>query len=300
MKMVDNPDPIDDPTRPEGISLLWPFIVGSVFLLLILGIVAFGEDPTPTQFVIYRIVIALGGAGFAVALTGHLQVQFPIFRTGYIKAAAAFAVFVILYFFTPASLTVDDGEIEAKRLIDQYKFANQETVSARNLLGASWALTTDGFEELAESASEPTQKKLEAARAYINASIEEDGAADAFTKIVASHVEILNCVADGICNRNVTCSGMFPEIEGFRNLFCEQIIEAGDRLNNGLWERYKSFSHNTCRRDFLSYYVLTKNVGTLENLEKVCLPVQCWATNTAPPYPCQVRQQLLGGQINPT
>ncbi|NOD84030.1 hypothetical protein [Ruegeria sp. HKCCD6119] len=298
--MADNPDPNNELQNPQGISLLWPFLVGSVFLLLILGIVAFGEDPSPTQFVIYRIIIALGGAGFAVALTGHLQIQFPIFRRGYIRAAAAFAVFVILFFFTPASLTVDDGEIEAKRLIDQYKFSNQEVVSARKLLGGSWELTTEGLEELAENAEEPTQEKLEAARNYIISSLQKEGAAQAFTTVVASHVEMLNCVEDGTCNKRVTCSGIFPEIEGFRNLFCEQIINAGERLNNNLWERYKDFSHNTCRVDFLNYYVLSKNVGNLEQLEEVCLPVQCWATNTEPPYPCQLRQQLLGGQVSPT
>jgi len=40
-------------TIVRPISLLWPFIVGSLFLLLVLGIVAFGDDPSPMQYTIY-------------------------------------------------------------------------------------------------------------------------------------------------------------------------------------------------------------------------------------------------------
>lgn len=60
----------------------WPFFVGTGFLLIILAIAFFGDDPTPAQFMIYRIVIALAGAGFAVALSGTLSVNFPLFQRG--------------------------------------------------------------------------------------------------------------------------------------------------------------------------------------------------------------------------
>lgn len=57
----------------KPVPLILPFSVGCLLLLIVLLVVAFGDDPTPLQYTIYRIVIAIGGAAFAVALTGGLK-----------------------------------------------------------------------------------------------------------------------------------------------------------------------------------------------------------------------------------
>ena len=283
-------------TASRSVSLFWPFLAGFLLLVLVLGIVAFGDEPGPLQFTVYRIIIAIAGAGFAVALTGTLSVHLPILGKGYIKAAQALGVFVILYFFSPASLAVDGGAVEAKRLIDGYYFEDDVTVKARETLGANWELEEQGS-ELAGLARQPSQEHLEESRDMIRASFEIDGMASAFTTVTTFHKRIFDCLDDGSCERDITCRELFEEIEGFRNLFCDRIIEISDTFKEELWSRYRNFSEKTCKREFLAYYVRYDNVADLKN---VCLPVQCWARNTEPPYPCQLRQQLVGGVLAPS
>lgn len=282
-------------TTARPIPLLWPFILGFFLLVFVLCIVAFGDDPSPLQFTIYRIVIAIAGAGFAVALTGTLEVQFPILGNGYIRATAALGVLVILYFFSPATLAVDGGAVETKRLTDSYYYENSEVVAARKLLGANWELEKYG-EILAEKGKKPNQENLESVRKMIRKFFEGEGRASAFTTVTSFHDRIFDCVNKGSCDTNISCREFFKEIEGFRNLFCDRIIEVSDRFSLDLWDRYRDFSENTCKDEFLAFYVQYDNVA---DLSEVCLPIQCWARNTKPPYPCQIRQQLVGGVMAP-
>lgn len=279
------------------LDLKWPFIFGSLFLLIVLGIVAFGGDPTPTQYQLYRIIIALGGAGFAVALTGSLEVQFPLLGNGFVKATAAFGVFVVLFFFSPAGLAVDEGKLEANRLIDQY-FASpdSEVVTARKLLGDNWSLETGG-RDLTENASQPNQKQLEDARDTIRNHFRENAESrNAFSTITTFHVRVFDCIKSQKCDPEPLCSNMFREIEGFKNTFCDRIIEESELLGKSLWSDYKEFSETICKRDFLDHYIDFQDIA---NLKDSCLPVQCWARNVAPPYPCDVRNQVLGGIMTP-
>ena len=280
----------------KPVPLVLPFAAGFVLLLIVLVVVAFGDDPTPVQYTIYRMVIAIAGAGFAVALTGSLEVRFPLLGSGYVKATAAFAALVILYFFSPASLSVDEAKFEARRLIDDYKHANVAVVDARRTLGANWVLEKDG-RTLAENATEPNQAKLEHLRKLLRGWFDEQGKAEAFATMTDFHGRIFDCVGDGTCDRGMSCREFFREVQGFRNLFCDRIIEVTHKFKNRLWERYREFTEQTCKGEFLEYYVV---YDKLEDLRDICLPVQCWARNTAPPYPCATRQQIVGGMKIPT
>ena len=280
---------------PKPVSLLWPFLLGFLLLVMVLGIVAFGDNPSPLQFTVYRIIVAIAGAGFAVVLTGTLHVRFPILGKGYIKAAQAFGVFVILYFFSPASLAVDGGAVEAKRLIDGYYSQDEEIVKARDALGANWELEKDGSKQ-ASDANQTNQEKLEKWRDRMRDSFKQEGMAEAFSKVTAYHSRVFDCADNGSCDHSITCRELFREIEGFRNLFCDRLIELSDAFKEQLWGRYRAFSEKTCKNEFLAYYVRYENIADLKN---VCLPVQCWARNTEPPYPCQIRRQLVGGVLTP-
>jgi hypothetical protein len=59
-------------------------------------------NPTAFQYTVCRIILALAASGVATLLPGTLDVKIP----GYLTASAAFAVFVIVYFRTPAELVV--------------------------------------------------------------------------------------------------------------------------------------------------------------------------------------------------
>ena len=209
---------------PRPVSLFWPFLLGFLLLVIVLGIVAFGDEPSSLQFTVYRIIIAIAGAGFAVALTGTLYVRFPILGKGYIRAAQAFGVFIVLYFFSPASLAVDSRTVEAKRLIDSYYSEDDVTVNAREALGANWELEKQGG-ELASRAEPPSQTSLEESRDMIRAFFQREGMPEAFSTVVDFHSRVFDCVDDGSCERSMTCRELFREIEGFRNLFCDRLIQ---------------------------------------------------------------------------
>jgi hypothetical protein len=73
---------------------------GVLFVAVILALAFFFPRPTAFQYVVVRIVLALATAAVATLLSGFLQVQV----SEVVKAGGAFAVFVIVYFYSPARL----------------------------------------------------------------------------------------------------------------------------------------------------------------------------------------------------
>lgn len=286
--------PQQQPPRPQQIHLLWPFLTGAFFLLLVLGIVVFGDSPSPAQYTIYRIIIALGGSGFAVALTGQLEVYFPLFQKGYVKAAAAFAVFVILYFFSPVTLTVDESKQEAQRQIELFRSPSGAAYAASTGLARTWE--ANHAKGLVRAVEVPTEDNLKALAEFTTEQLSSNGNAVLFADLIRAHRQLFKCVDDGRCSAEVVCSEMFVEIEGFRNLYCGELISRSEDLDSTIWKSYRNFVENTCKSDFLATYIVYENV---EDLKNVCLPTQCWARNLTPPYPCQVRWQIVSGVLSP-
>jgi hypothetical protein len=79
------------------------FAFGVVFVATILALVFAFPNPTPFQYTIVRIILALSTAAVATLLTGFLTVEV----SNYIKAGGALAVFVIVYFWSPAALVAE-------------------------------------------------------------------------------------------------------------------------------------------------------------------------------------------------
>lgn len=82
--------------------VLAAFLIGVVLIFRILSLEERIPNPTETQFNIIRSVIALAGSAFATGITGFLTIQFHWSRGKRIVAGGALAVFVILYFVSPA------------------------------------------------------------------------------------------------------------------------------------------------------------------------------------------------------
>jgi hypothetical protein len=87
---------------PAGMDLekILIFGFGVVFVTVILALAFAFPHPTSFQYNIVRIILALSAAAVATLLTGFLSVQVA----DYIKAGGALAVFVIVYFRSPAAL----------------------------------------------------------------------------------------------------------------------------------------------------------------------------------------------------
>jgi len=82
-------------------------LFGVLFIGVLLVMAVAIRCPTPFQYTVFRIVLALAAAGAAAMIPGFLKVDLS---TG-IRAGGALAVFVIVFFFTPAAIS-DKGQAE--------------------------------------------------------------------------------------------------------------------------------------------------------------------------------------------
>ncbi|MCC7540567.1 MAG: hypothetical protein IT379_30400 [Deltaproteobacteria bacterium] len=84
---------------------LFASIAGVGFLALLLGIGVFilvrGEKPVPREAMfIFRVILALAGAGFAAVLPGFLELDGTVVDIS-LRAGGALATFAILYLVNP-------------------------------------------------------------------------------------------------------------------------------------------------------------------------------------------------------
>lgn len=103
----DEPEP--SPPLPPWF-LPTGFIVGIVALATILALVIFIPQPSAPQFFVFRVLMALGGAAFSMAITGFIVLKLDLPGKSYLIAGGSLAVFVILFFFTPPIIPIDRKE----------------------------------------------------------------------------------------------------------------------------------------------------------------------------------------------
>jgi hypothetical protein len=88
--------------KPSKQEINAVFLFGVVFIIAIMVLAFAFPNPTPIEYLVMRIVLAVATAGIATLLTGFIDVTIPHF----VKAGGAFAVFVIVFFYNPAALVV--------------------------------------------------------------------------------------------------------------------------------------------------------------------------------------------------
>lgn len=84
--------------RERRLGFLW----GVGFLLLLVIMALFIKEPSLWQYTLFRIILALSAAGFTNYIEGMLNVKWK-----FIRAAGPLAVFIIVYFFSPAALVTN-------------------------------------------------------------------------------------------------------------------------------------------------------------------------------------------------
>jgi hypothetical protein len=84
------------------LEIVLAFVFGIIFTAALLIIAVLIPNPSPQQFEIFRIIIAVAVAGIAAMIPGLLRVNIGASKTLAIQAGGALAVFVIVYFYSPA------------------------------------------------------------------------------------------------------------------------------------------------------------------------------------------------------
>lgn len=75
-------------------------VFGVIFVGAILALAVFFPTPTPFQYLVFRIVLAIAAAGFVSMTPGFLEVNVPNIA----RAGGALAVFLVIFFYNPAEL----------------------------------------------------------------------------------------------------------------------------------------------------------------------------------------------------
>ena len=89
------------------------FAFGVVFVAAILILAVVFPNPTSTQHEIFRIVIALAAGGVGAVIHGLLNLQMNLALSSNqklaLRAGGALAVFVIVYFYSPAQVVASSS-----------------------------------------------------------------------------------------------------------------------------------------------------------------------------------------------
>jgi hypothetical protein len=88
------------PTRQLELSLAFAF--GCIAIGLVLWLAFRGQTLNEQQFEILRIVLALAGGGVGAVIPGFLDISVKASTKLALRAGGALAVFVVLYFWSPA------------------------------------------------------------------------------------------------------------------------------------------------------------------------------------------------------
>src|SRR5580704_13964033 len=95
------------PTRRLEIGLAFAF--GCIAIGVVLWLAFRGESLNDQQFEILRIVLALAGGGVGAVVPGLLDLHLKAGTQLALRAGGALAVFVVLYFWSPAHWQTSPG-----------------------------------------------------------------------------------------------------------------------------------------------------------------------------------------------
>jgi len=78
------------------------FSFGAVFLGALLVIAVAIPEPTASQYVTLKTLLAISAAGVGTVIPGVLGLKLPLGRKGLLRAAGATVFFVLVFFFSPS------------------------------------------------------------------------------------------------------------------------------------------------------------------------------------------------------
>ncbi|HTG34132.1 MAG TPA: hypothetical protein VLB76_14485 [Thermoanaerobaculia bacterium] len=113
------------------------FAFGVIFVIVLLALALFVSNPTPFQYIVFRVVLALAAAGVAAMIPGFLQIQIA----QWIRAGGALAVFVIVFFYNPAQLVTHTAPLE--RLVTLQEGTYEAVDLLTNVGGAAGGVALD-------------------------------------------------------------------------------------------------------------------------------------------------------------
>src|SRR3954469_11825995 len=120
------------------------FLFGLMFVSVLLVIAYATPNPTPFQEWVYRVVMALAAGGVGAMIPGLIEATIP----GWVRAGAALACFVVVFWASPPSLARDQLRSQSYfDVIDRGESAlvSGNTVLARQLFSRASEIAPDAY-----------------------------------------------------------------------------------------------------------------------------------------------------------
>lgn len=94
------------PIMNKTVQSILSFIFGVVFVITLLTIAFIIPSPSDFQYTVFRIVLALAAGGVVAAFPGFIEVTLG----KWLRAGGALAVFVLVYFYSPAAIETQSSQ----------------------------------------------------------------------------------------------------------------------------------------------------------------------------------------------
>jgi dienelactone hydrolase len=88
-------------------QIIVAFIFGVAFIVTMLALAIFFPRPEPFQYMVFRVTLALAAAGVAAMIPGFISLNINPSAAVVIRAGGAVAVFLIVYFLSPAAVVAE-------------------------------------------------------------------------------------------------------------------------------------------------------------------------------------------------
>jgi ABC-type transport system involved in multi-copper enzyme maturation permease subunit len=131
------------------------FAFGVLFVGVLLAVAFFFPRPSAFQYVVFRIVLALASAGVAAFIPGFISVVV----SRWVRAGGAMAVFVIVYFFSPANLVTKPNNDTLSPVVQQIRTVQQTTESGSNTAGVQGNVTNANQSTQQDDNVQPKKQK---------------------------------------------------------------------------------------------------------------------------------------------
>lgn len=99
------------PTMSKSLAIILSFMFGAVFIVALLFIAFVIPKPSDFQYTIFRIVLALAAGGVVAVFPGFIELKIG----KWLRAGGALAVFVLVYFYSPAAIEKQSSSVEPQQ-----------------------------------------------------------------------------------------------------------------------------------------------------------------------------------------
>ncbi len=124
------------------------FIVGIIFVLMIMVIAMIISFPSPFQYRVFRTFLALGASLMASSIPGFINLDVPYFEKGTMEAGGAISIFLIVYLIDPVKPDIPVSQVAAQIFLGISNFFRKDYYTGKKVILRLYNLSPLGVSRL--------------------------------------------------------------------------------------------------------------------------------------------------------